>query len=173
VRLKGHAVRLGIDIAHLETVAIPPPPPALSSAQPKPSHLRDAAEPFAAAWFAARGFQVAVPSQPSSYDLLVTFAEGIRRIQVKSTTFRGKHGTWTVAIGQRPYESETTKQRTSYDPDALDYFFVIDGDYSVYLIPKEVVAGRLAINVGAYASYRVGDASSLFAEGRPSTMTAS
>jgi hypothetical protein len=53
--------------------------------------------------------------------------------------------------------------REPYDLDELDYFFIIDGDLAVYLIPSHVVAGRKAINVGAYQGYRVGDASSLFA----------
>ncbi len=116
-----------------------------------------------------RGFPVAVPTQRSSFDLLVTFAEGVRRIQVKTTTFRGKHGTWQVCVGQRPYQLDKTASRTAYDPDSVDYFFIIDGDYIAYVIPSAVIAGRLAINVGAYGAYRVGSASSLFAQASPGT----
>jgi hypothetical protein len=45
----------------------------------------------------------------------------------------------------------------------LDYFFIIDGDGAVYLIPSQVLAGRTGIYVRMYANYCVGDASSLFA----------
>jgi hypothetical protein len=176
LRLKGHAARLGLDVTGLDekhgnqrdmSRAI--------AARPDPAHLRDAAESFAAAWFAVRGYAVAVPAQRSSYDLLVTFPDRVRRIQVKTTTFRGNHGTWTVSIGQRPYTLDKSAGRTAYDPDSIDEFFVIDGDNAVYLIPSVVVGGRLAINVGAYRDYRVGDASSLFVDlkGKPAELAGS
>ncbi len=79
LRLKGHAVRLGLDITHLEQ-AVQPPTAEFASARPDPALLRNAAESFAAAWFVIRGFQVAVPVQPASYDLLVTFTDGTQRI---------------------------------------------------------------------------------------------
>ncbi len=69
-----------------------------------------------------------------------------------------------MTIGQRPYALDKTAGRTAYDPDSLDFFFIIDGDYLIYLIPSAVVAGRLAINVGAYRSFLVGDASSLLVD---------
>jgi hypothetical protein len=92
----------------------------------------------------------------------VTFPEGVRRVQVKTTTFRSK-GSWSVHIGQHPHRTDRTTGRRAYDPDSVDFFFVIDGDYAVYLIPSARVGGRLTINVGAYRRYLVGDASSLFA----------
>lgn len=46
----------------------------------------------------------------------------------------------------------------------MDYFFIVDGAGALYLIPSSVLGGRTRINVGAYAAYRVGDASSLLAE---------
>ncbi|HEX6196945.1 MAG TPA: hypothetical protein VFZ37_13615 [Jiangellaceae bacterium] len=51
-----------------------------------------------------------------------------------------------------------------YGPDVVDYFFIVDGAGALYLIPSSVLGGRTRINVGAYAAYRVGDASSLLAE---------
>jgi hypothetical protein len=158
---KCHAVRLGIDIAHLE-------PPEFDGTtdvrelQPRRDALRHAAEPFAVAWFALRGLATATPVQPAPYDLLVTFAEGVRRIQVKTTTSRGPQGTWIVQIGQRPYVLDKTANRQPYDPDHLDYFFVIDGDHVVYLIPSKAVAGKKTICVGKYQAFRVGDASALY-----------
>ena len=37
--------------------------------------------------------------------------------------------------------SNTGKERTPYDPDEIDYFFVIDGDFDYYLIPAAAVGG--------------------------------
>jgi hypothetical protein len=158
---KGHAVRLGINISHLE----PPPPKPLSvlDLRPQPRMLRACAESFAAAWFGVRGIATATPAQPAAYDLLITLPDGVRRVQVKTSTTRGRHGTWVVQIGRRPYVLDKSASRQPYDPDHLDYFFIIDGDSAVYLIPSIVVAGRTRISVGAYTAYRVGDASSLFA----------
>lgn len=123
--------------------------------------LRFAAEPLAVAWFALQDIPVATPTQPVTYDLLVTLPEGVRRVQVKSTTFRAKYGTWQAGIGQRPYALDKTASRRPYDPDALDYFFIIDGDGMMYLIPVQIVVGKTVICVGAYSDFIVGDASSL------------
>ena len=56
---------------------------------------------------------------------------------------------WTAWI------SKTGKERTTYDPDEIDYFFVIDGDFDYYLIPAEVVGGLTAILLSAYQDYRL------------------
>jgi hypothetical protein len=164
VYLRGHAVRLGIDISHLNRDMSSKRPAELL---PLPSMLRFAAESIATAWFGLRGVPVAAPMQQSAYDLLVTLPDGIKRVQVKSTAFRAKQGSWSAGIGRRPYVLDKTASRTPYDPDDLDYFFIVDGDGLLYFIPIEVVAGRTAINVGAYRDFIVGDASGLL-HGDPS-----
>lgn len=163
LRVKGHAVRMGLDISHLARRRFDSRAAELRDSQPKVTLLWAAAESIAIAWFAVRAVAVALPAQPCAYDLLVTLPSGVQRVQVKSTTHRGRYGTWTVALGQRPYALDKTASRSPYDPDTIDYFFVVDGDGALYLIPSPVVAGRIAINVGAYEAYRVGDASSLLA----------
>lgn len=123
--------------------------------------LRVAAQPIAVAWFALQGLPVALPSEPQAYDLLVTMPDGIRRVQVKSTTQRTASGSWTVVIGRRPYKLDKTAGRAPYDPDTIDLFFVICADGSIYLIPSDVLAGRTQVSLSVCAAYRVGDASSL------------
>jgi hypothetical protein len=161
VRVKGHAVRLGLDIGHLQPRAVDPPAGTWLDLQPHRSALRTAAEPLAIAWFALRDIPVAVPAQPCAYDLVATLPSGARRIQVKSSTHRDRSGTWRVGLGQRPYVLDKTARRIPYDPDEVDDFFIVDGDGVLYLVPSSVVAGRTAIHVGPYRAYRVGDASSL------------
>ncbi len=95
------------------------------------------------------------------YDLVVTFPSGMKRVQVKSSTFRGRHGSWHVGIGKRPYVLDKSASRTAYDPNELDYFFVIDGLGHMYLVPIAAVAGRTTMSVGGYQKYLVGDCSSL------------
>ena len=106
---------------------------------------------------------MAIPAEPRVYDLLVTFADGIKRVQVKSSVCRTRTGTWQVIVGRRPYSLDKTASVAPYDPDSLDLFFVVDGDGAIYLLPSCVVAGRTRISIRGYAQYLVGDASSLLA----------
>jgi hypothetical protein len=67
-----------------------------------------------------------------------------------------------VRVGRRPYVLDKSASKIPYDPDDVDYFFLIDGDGALYFIPSAALAGKTTVNVGAYSQYRVGDASSLF-----------
>jgi hypothetical protein len=125
--VRGHAVRLGLDTAHLS--------PARKlhvvdhEMRPQLVHLARAGSLMAAAWFELCGHQVSWPLEPSRYDLLVWIGDSAQRIQVKTT--RSKQGaSWTAWIS-----NTGRKARSTYDPDEIDYFFVIDGDFNFYLIP--------------------------------------
>jgi hypothetical protein len=157
LRLKGHAVRMGLGIAHLEDKN---PRPSIEHLTPdsESSELRKAAPLVAAAWFALRGLPVAIPSEPQEYDLLVTGPDSIYRVQVKSTTSFASNGKWQVGIAQRPDKSG---RRIPYDPTKIDVFVIINAEGDLYVIPIEVVAGYTAIYLSAYSDYKVGDVSSL------------
>jgi hypothetical protein len=43
----------------------------------------------------------------------------------------------------------------------FDYFFMVDGDLTMYLIPSRVIAGCVSILLRTYARYVVGNASGL------------
>ena len=168
LRVKGHAARLGLDLSRLlhsrsDWPSISP----VYTAPAELSALRTAAPSIAMAWFTIRGLAVALPVEPQAYDLLVTTAEGIQRVQVKSTTYRTAHGAWTVSVGRRPYSLDKSAGRAPYEADSLDVFFVINGVGEIYLIPSCVLAGRVGIYLDRYAQYRVGDASSLLALDHP------
>ena len=49
--------------------------------KPELRYLRDAATSLAASWFTLCGFSVAIPIEPTVYDLLVVMPEGIKRVQ--------------------------------------------------------------------------------------------
>jgi hypothetical protein len=157
LRLKGHAVRMGLDIGHLESKK---PRPSIEhlTRESQSVELRNAAPTVAAAWFALRGLPVAIPSEPQEYDLLVTAPDGIHRVQVKSTTSLASNGTWQVGIAQRP---DKFGRRIPYDPSNIDVFVVINAEGDLYVIPIEAVAGYTAIYLSAYGDYKVGDVSSL------------
>ncbi len=157
-RAKAQAVRLGLDLAHLENRAGNSRAPA--EAKPDLKHLRDAATSIAASWFALCGFTAAIPMEPAVYDLLVSTPDGIKRVQVKTTTYYSRDG-WMVGVGRRPYSVGNQQRLVPYDPELIDLFFVMDGDLTMYLIPGRVIAGRVAILLRTYAKYIVGNAAGL------------
>ncbi len=153
-------MRLGLDLAHLKN----PTASSQGSAEIKPDlrYLRDAATSIAASWFSLCGFNVAVPLEPAVYDLLVSMQEGVKRVQVKTTTCFSKDG-WTVVVGRRPYSVGNRERLVPYDPELIDWFFIVDGDLAIYLIPSRVIAGRVAILLHTYTNYIVGSVAGLMA----------
>jgi hypothetical protein len=145
--LKGHAARLGLDVTHLHGVSARPT--AGLSIAIDLANLRRAGSLLAASWFALCGHDVSWPLEPCRYDLLVDFGEACQRIQVKTTTVRSGDS-WTVWLS-----STRPGGRVPYDPDGIDYFFVIDGDLSYYLIPVRRVGGLQAIVLSAYVDRKV------------------
>lgn len=143
--LKGHAVRLGLDVEHLVSHA-----PVTTDEAPDPdiTHLSRAGALLAAAWFTLCGREVSWPLEPSRYDLLVSSDQGLRRVQVKTTITRSGRS-WQVFL------STARGERRTYDPHEIDDFFIIDGELGYYLIPVAVVGGLHSIHLNAYEEYRV------------------
>lgn len=131
---------------------------------PDLNHLRYTASSIAAAWFTLCGHTVTFPIEPAHFDLLVSVPRGIKRIQVKTTTSRGKYG-WGVTVGHRPYTTNDLGPLSPYDPDEIDFFFIVDGDMALYLIPMPVIAGRVDVLLSAYREYIVGNAGGLLLAG--------
>ncbi len=161
VSVKGHAVRLGLDLTHLTCQQAPAVADDVFRGPARLEALRYAASSVAMAWFTLRGCAVALPVEPQEYDLLVTTSKGVQRVQVKTCAARNGKGYWGVGIGRRLYTLDKTASKMPYDPDSIDLFFVLLGDGSIYVIPSSVVAGRKSISAESYTPYRVGDASSL------------
>ena len=156
--VKGHAIRLGIDFRHLGSREVLPQAPLRIA--PDLAHLRKAGPSIAAAWFAMRGCDVLFPIEPAVYDLVVAMPQGLRRVQVKTTTSKNSSG-WQVGIGRHPHSLEKGGPRLPYDPDTIDYFFIVDGDLTMHLIPSRVVAGRVGLGLRTYQQYIVGSAAGL------------
>ncbi len=146
--VKANAIRLGLDTSHLNRLSHlrrqPFEAPAqISGRKADLKYLRVAAPAAAAMWFTLRGCAVSFPAEPTVYDLLVDAADGISRVQVKTTTYFTKYG-WAVGVGHHPdTHAKKRGHRVAYDPDVIDLFFIIDGDLTMYLIPSRAIAGRL------------------------------
>jgi hypothetical protein len=160
-RVEGDAIRLGLGVGHLSigtTEASGPVPFQLD-----PMRLRDAAAPLAAAWFMMRGCAVSFPMEQAVYDLLVHSNKEILRVQVKTTAAGGADG--QVNVARRLYSAQNLGPRMPYDSKVIDYFFIVDGDCNMYLIPSRVIAGRVVLMVRTYAKYIVGNAAGLLGVG--------
>jgi hypothetical protein len=156
--VRGHAIRLGLEFGHLESSQASMPVP--RQLEPDRTYLRFAGASIAAAWFTLCGCSVLFPIEPATYDLVVSMPDGLSRVQVKTTTHYSRDG-WLAAIARRPYSAGKDARLVPYDPDVIDYFFVIDGELSMYLIPSRVVAGRVGLLLRAYKAYVVGNAGGL------------
>ncbi|GAB3262283.1 group I intron-associated PD-(D/E)XK endonuclease [Nocardioides dilutus] len=146
IALKGHAVRMGIDITHLGRG--PQPPTDMARLRPDPAHLARSGSLLAAAWFSLCGYEIAWPLEPCHYDIIASRDGELLRVQVKTTRSRPANS-WLVSLGS------TSRSARGYDPDEIDYFFLIDGDLEYYLIPVAVVGGLLQISLSKYHRFRL------------------
>jgi hypothetical protein len=162
--IRGHAVRLGLDLSHLRAGHAAGQPAKISLLKPDLKYLRVAGPTMAATWFAVRGCAVSFPAEPALYDLLVDMPEGIRRVQVKTSTSLTKDG-WMVTVGRHPNADAKRGHLAAYDPESIDLFFVVDGDFAMYLIPSRALAGRVRVLIRAYTKYVVGNAGGLLGAG--------
>lgn len=111
--------------------------------------LRSAAIGEAIKWFLERGYIASIPIEPARYDLIVESDVGLKRVQVKSTTFEAKKGKWEVRIGRTQYDPANVARTTAgkrkqvpYLIDEIDYFFIVTSAGKKYLIPIESVLGK-------------------------------
>lgn len=159
--LKNHAVRLGIDYSHLSSrPPVKPEAPAgngLPALFPQKDLLRDAAASMAASWFALAGCPASVPLEPAIYDLVAELPDGFKRVQVKTTTHSTADG-WIVTVGRRRYAPLDQGPVVPYGLGTVDYFFIVDGDLTMYLIPAMALAGATRVSLRTYQGYIIGSA---------------
>ncbi len=100
-------------------------------------------------WLTAKGALVWIPLGHSpDVDVIAQFEDRLIRIQVKTSTFRGQlRGgdiRWRVAISTSGGNQSWNKTVKRFDPEKVDYLFVLTGDGRRWYIPASCVeAGRL------------------------------
>jgi hypothetical protein len=95
---------------------------------------------------------VSHPAEPRPYDLAVE-ADGILyRVQVKSVTGKDhKSSAWICRLGQNPRYRKTVL----YDPDDIDFFFIVTAADEYYIVPIEEVAGQGSVSLSTLEHRRV------------------
>jgi hypothetical protein len=110
----------------------------------------------ALAWFGAQGWDICIPiidNQP--YDLVVDDGTGLKKVQVKTTTYRAPSGSFSVSLSTNG-GNQSFHSKRDFDPTACDLLYVLADDHSRYLIPTEVITARTSLNLGPrMVAYRV------------------
>ncbi len=158
-RVKAHAARLGLDLSRLDGQV--KGAGARPELKPDIKHLREAGTAIAAMWFLLCGYNASIPIEPTLYDLLVCMPDGIKRVQVKTTTYNQAGAGWMAQVGRRPYSVGNRERLVPYDPELVDFFFIVDGELTMYLIPSRVIAGRVGILLSNYSEFIMGSAAFL------------
>lgn len=129
--------------------------------EPQASRLRSAAIGVAAQWFLERGYMPSIPVEAARYDLVVESDTGLQRVQVKTTTHRDR-GRWVVEVCRRAYQKDRPqidangkRVRVGYDLGDVDWFFILAGDGSMYLIPTGILQSLSLVLDVKYAKYRL------------------
>ena len=111
----------------------------------------------------SRGYVPSVPVDQVSYDLIVDSDDGLKRVQIKTTTQMDKSGHWNAQTHKRIYDKTRTlnasgkRRKVPYEPDEVDIFFIMTGDRSVYIVPYAVVGTKKHLSLGPnYDQYKLG-----------------
>jgi hypothetical protein len=136
--IKGHAARIGLDLSHLSRPRpkINHQESSLTGLAYQPEHLRRVAPHIAMTWFMARGCTPSLPTEPEPYDLIVNTPAGLQRVQVKSTTCKS-NGHWQVGVGHGSGGPRPQDRVMPYDHEEIELFFIVDGDFNMYLTPMQ------------------------------------
>jgi PD-(D/E)XK endonuclease len=149
--IKARAMQLGLDYSHIERRQKAPKGVVPFTAVPCAEYLRSAGPTLAAGWFAHRGYRVSFPAEPCPYDLIVEDSGVLYRIQVKTTNSKDRTGAWRCHLAQNPKYRKTV----IYDPDDVDFFFIITGDMVYYLTPVEEIAGLTEVSLNTLQHRKV------------------
>lgn len=161
-KVAAKAAQLGLDTDHLDAALHKRhTQTAASSLVPDLVHLREAAQSLAIAWFLLRGLWPAVPIEPRRYDFLLETPEGVKRVQVKTTTVRESSGSWSVSISRHAGGGDRHNQKLAYTAEEVDLFAIVDGDLNLSLVPMAAVARRKGICLRLYDEFVIGTVTSM------------
>lgn len=107
-------------------------------------------------WFAAQGITVCIPLTDSQdYDLVAEIDGLLKKIQVKTTRYKNKYGIYVCQL-KTCGGNQSRNTIKCFDPNSVDYIFILDGDGGKYLIPTLNMSLSSNISLGEkYQEYMV------------------
>lgn len=107
----------------------------------------DAGLGSAIAFFTSKGITVCIPLTDSQDFDLVIDDEGLKKIQVKTTTYQ-KNGTFIVAMRTSGGNRSGTGKVKKFDKSKADFIFVLTSNEERYLIPSKEVTSPNHVFLG-------------------------
>lgn len=102
----------------------------------------------ALAWFGAQGWNVCVPlidNQP--YDLVVDDGTGLKKVQVKTTTYQRTRGIYCVSLCTNG-GNQSFHTRKTFEPTSCDLLYVLTDARTRYLIPTSAITAKTSLSLG-------------------------
>lgn len=102
---------------------------------------------IAIGWFVAKGYTVSVPLTDSQgYDLVVEIKGVLKKVQVKTSTFRRTAGSYVVELRTKGGNRSGSGKVKLFSQCKVDLLFVLTADGKRYLIPaKDCPAGSISL----------------------------
>jgi hypothetical protein len=112
---------------------------------------------LAIGWFTSQGYTVSVPLTDSQdYDLVADISGKLKRVQVKTTTFRSPNGVFTINLSVKGGNRTSVGTVKKFDPSKIDSVFVATESGDLYYIPSRKIAAKHSISLGEkWAAYRL------------------
>lgn len=103
----------------------------------------------AISYFLSESYVVSVPiNDNQKYDLVVDNNNGLKKVQVKTTSYKTKNSKW-YTVELKSTRSNRTKTNINYfDNCSCDYVFIMTEEKVFYLIPSKEIKSKttLALN---------------------------
>lgn len=112
---------------------------------------------IAIAWFVENGYNVSIPLTDSQdYDLVVETRNKLSRVQIRTTYHKKPTGFYGVNLLVSGGNRSGTGKIKFFDPERVDYLFVVTETRDKYFIPSSHIAARRQLVLGdKYALYKV------------------
>jgi hypothetical protein len=107
---------------------------------------------IAIAWFTSAGYDVYIPLTDSQQaDLVVGVGNLLSSVQVKTTYFRNRTGNYQANLRVSGGNRSGTGKIKDFDPQAVDFVFVVTDANDKYFIPSGAIENKGSITL--YARY--------------------
>lgn len=87
------------------------------------------------------GYGFLIPDEEESFDLMVDFGNGYKKIQVKSSYGKSSSGSYNFKL-TRTRNNSTITREISYVSEEVDYFFLMNIGFDCWLIPFRLLENQ-------------------------------
>ena len=97
-------------------------------------------------WFIKSDYAVSTPITSSQqYNIVAEKDNKFYRVQVKTTTFKNRYGTYVASIKTCDRNGAIVKR---FDGTKVDFLFIVNAEYEMYLIPTDSSTPGTTISLG-------------------------